>query len=281
MNRRNESGAGADAIADVLNATIIERRDLNDELSIIRVAPDDGDVPDFKPGQFCTLGLPKDRSEINPNSPAARRGRAPMIRRAYSIASSPAQKDALELYVVLVEHGKLTTKLWELEKGDRLYLDPRINGHFTLDRVGPGKDVVMISTGTGLAPFVSMLRAEHPPERFGRRVVLHGVRYERDLGYREELEAMAAADPSVIYIPAVTREAEGSKYTGHRGRVTSVLDDHVFEPLTGFPLDAATTEVMLCGNPAMIESVRTMLEPKGFVEHTEERLGNLHFERYW
>ena len=248
----------------------------------MKIKPDDDEMPDFKPGQFVTLGLPKDKSQINPNSPALRRGRVPMIRRAYSISSSPKQKDGIELYIVLVPHGKLTTKLWDLDEGDRLFMDDRINGHFTLDNVEHGKNIVMISTGTGLAPFVSMLRTFQSTGRWNKVAVLHGVRYAQDLGYRDELEAMASADETITYIPTVTREPETNGYAGQRGRVNVLLeDDKAFEQLAGFKLDAATTEVMMCGNPAMIETVTELLEARGFVEHTKDQNGNIHFERYW
>jgi ferredoxin--NADP+ reductase len=275
MNRTSTPGT------DILNATIIERKDLNEELAIVRIQPDGGVVPDFQPGQFCTIGLPKAPEEIDPQSPAVKRGKVPLIRRAYSIASSPMEKDALELYIVLVEAGRLTSKLWELNQGDRLFLDPRINGHFTLEPIPPGKDLIFVSTGTGLAPFISMLRTFRGSGRWRRCVVLHGVRMARDLGYREELTRIAAEDSTVTYIPAVTREPADSDYPGYRGRVNQALEAATYEKLVGAPLDPAHCHVLLCGNPAMIDTVQAELSPLGFTEHKKDQPGTLHFERYW
>lgn len=259
---------------DVYNATLVERQNLSDELAIVRIRPDVGRVPAFEPGQFCTVGLPKDDGP----SPT---GKPRLVRRAYSIASSPLEQEALELYIALVEKGKLTTRLWELQVGDRLFLDPRINGHFTLEAIPEGKDLVLVSTGTGLAPFVSMLRTYRGKGRWRRCVMLHGVRYVRDLGYRAELEQAAADDASVVYLPCVTREPVDSDWAGHRGRVNELLTPEAYVAATGDKLDPKQCHVLLCGNPAMIQTVQLQLEPLGFVESKKDQPGNLHFERYW
>ena len=270
-------------LTDPTNATLV-RRDLTPELAIYEVRPDSGRVPDFKPGQFCTIGLPADPAASQATeAPAGASGRVRLVRRAYSISSSPDTLDHIELYLVCVRDGKLTPRLWGLPTGGRVFLDPVIRGEFTLDAVPEGKDLVMISTGTGLAPFVSMLRyyGARAPRRWRRCVVVHGARVAADLGYREVLDAFAATDQSIKYLPAVTREPEGSPWKGHRGRVTTLLEPDVFQRASGVALDPAMCEVLLCGNPEMIESVRLLLEPCGFVTKTRQQAGNIHFERYW
>ncbi len=263
---------------DVLNAELISREDLNETLSIVRVRPDGGRVPDFQPGQFVRLGLPKP----DQGAPTAGRpGRVRMTRRAYSIASSPLTTDHLEFFVVRIEEGALTPRLWEIPVGGRLWMDSQAKGEFTIDLAPPGADLVMVSTGTGIAPFLSMLRtyAENRPWR--RFVLINGARYASDLGYRDELERVCRGDESVRYIPLVTREPEGSPWTGLRGRVQTVLEPEMYERLAGVPLDPARAHVFLCGNPDMIDTVEALLVARGFVTDTHQQKGNIHFERYW
>ncbi len=261
---------------DATNATLIAREDLTDTLSIVRVRPDSGRVPAFVPGQFVRLGVPRGpHPEIGPG------GRVRLIRRAYSIASSPLETAFLEFFVVRIDEGALTPRLWEIEPPGRLWMDEQAKGEFHLDLAPPGCNLVMVSTGTGIAPFVSMLRTFRGQGRWRRFILINGVRYACDLGYREELEAAARTDATVGYVPIASREPEGSRWTGLRGRVQSVLDDAVLERVAGVRLDPADCHVFLCGNPEMILSVQALLEARGFVTDDRNRPGNIHFERYW
>ena len=263
---------GAD---DTNNASIIERRLLTDDLMILRVKRDDGPVAPFKPGQWCSLGLPRADDGTSPLA-ARRPGRVRRVRRAYSIASSPAERDSVELCIVRVPGGSLTPRLWQLPEGGRVWMDDRILGEFTLDPVPADANVLMVATGTGIAPFVSMVRAFRGERRWRRLVVMHGVRLAADLAYREELEQAAHDDPTMLYLPTVTREPADSDWDGLRGRVTALVSAESFTAQTGLTLDAATWHVMLCGNPVMIDDVTALLAPMGF-----EETRNLHFERYW
>jgi ferredoxin--NADP+ reductase len=270
---------------DVLNATILERFDLTQAQTIVRVRPDSGVVPEFVAGQFIKLGLPRSDPEEVQGRPR-REGAGPrLIRRAYSIASSSRERAYLEFLLVLVEVGKLTPKIWNIEAGGRIWMEDKVAGRFTLDAVPPGKDVVMVATGTGIAPFISMLRtyADQPPWR--RAVVINGVRYAADLAYRDELEILARQNARVTYIPIVSREPEsrgaGGGWTGLRGRVQQVLEPRAYESLVGAPLAPHDCHVMLCGNPEMIVSVQRLLEAGGFHTHSTAQPGNIHFERYW
>lgn len=278
-----EAAGQHEAEQDPFNATLIERRDLTAALAIVKVRPDSGVTPPFEPGQFATLGMPPDESLVVPdNSPRARRGRRHrLIRRAYSIASSAHDRDHLEFYVTLVPEGKLTTKLWTVDVGDRVWMAEQCKGTFTLDDVPEGKDLVMVATGTGLAPYMSMLRTYRGTQRWRRLVIVHGVRYASDLGYRDELEALAAAEAGFSYLPTVSREPAESGWAGLRGRVQVALEPGAFEAAVGAPLDPATCEVFLCGNPDMIDELQQVLEARGFVTDTMQEAGNLHFERYW
>ena len=272
---------------DTHNATLTRRLNLHDDLARFFIKYNEHEVPDFEPGQFATLGLP-DPGPVNPDSPAARPGRGPkLIRRAYSVASASTKKDELEFYIVRVDDGKLTSPLWSLKEGDTLFMNPRLGGHFTLDGVpappeGEAKNLVMVGTGTGLAPFRSMYLTYRDRGRWNRFVMLDGCRLARDLGYREELEALAHADPHFTYLPTVTREPADSDYSGHRGRVTDLLQPDKFREAAGFDLAPETCHVFLCGNPQMIDQVEADLVTRGFiVQDRKNPDGNLHFERYW
>ena len=304
---------------DGLNATVVDRVDLDERLAILRIRPDEAPIPDFVPGQFLRVGLPveagssigKAGSSVGAGSNAEPAGSAEpdaefraaaggvaterleaaatarLERRAYSIASSPADKDAFEIFVALVDGGRLTPRMWPIRAGGRVSVDPRPLGTFTLERVPRGKDLVLVATGTGIAPYVSMVRAYsrggalHEPGRWRRCVLVHGARRASDLAYAEELVERARADPSLCYVPIVSREPESSDWSGLRGRVQSVLEGESCRAISGTPLDPETCHVLLCGNPDMIRSVREMLAARGFSLATARRPGNLHFERYW
>ncbi len=261
------------------NATVISRRDLSDGLAILRVRPDDEPIPDFVPGQFIQLGLPRGGAESD--TPAG------LDKRAYSIASSPADKEAFELLIALVPGGRLTPSIWTLRENDPCWIDPQPLGSFTLEHVPPGKDLVLVATGTGIAPYVSMLRSYalgrplHQAERWKRCVVVHGVRRESDLAYAGEIRAACAEDSRLSYHPTLSRVPEQSHWMGLRGRVQSVLSGELGHPLPDTLLHPERCHVFLCGNPNMIEEVRATLVARGFTPGSPRRGGNLHTERYW
>lgn len=248
------------------NATLIYREDITEELAVMRVAPDSGEVAPFLAGQYGELAMPEPEDQR-------------VTRRPYSIASAPSQRGYLEFFLVLVPDGEVTPKLWSLPIGGRLWLGPKIKGKFTLEGVPDGKDLIFISTGTGIAPFVSMIREYHGKNRWRRAVMIHCVRYSRDLAYRTELENLAASAGDVIYLPTVTRN--DPTWDGHRGRVQGLLEPTNFLKFAGFELDPAQCQVFLCGNPEMIDTTQAQLEGIGFIQHSKKNPGNLHFERFW
>lgn len=266
----------AAAFEPILNAVVTHRSDLTDRLAIVRVEPQGWNLPHFVPGQWATLGLP---------DPA---GPGKFLKRVFSIASAPGLP-YLEFYIQLVKEGEFTTRLWPHHPGDAIWLSPTLAGFFTLDSVPAGCDLALIATGTGLAPFMSMLRAHlalpgpaaAPAQRWRRCVLAHGARCADELGYRDELAALAAADSRFTYLPLVTREPEGSRWSGLRGRVQTLLEGDAWKARTGVPLEPSSWHVFLCGNPAMIDDIDARLTARGFRHHSNKSPGNLHFERYW
>jgi ferredoxin--NADP+ reductase len=249
---------------NALNATVHARTDLTDELAIVQVSPEGFEPPPFEPGQYATLGLPAD-------VPGG------LQKRVYSIASAPGQR-WLEFYIQLVKPGDFTRRLWTLHEGDRLHLSEKVEGGFTLQRAPAGADLVLLSTGTGLAPYMSMVRAYAGKERWRRAAVVHGARRASDLGYRDELLALVQRDPSLSYVPVVSRDPD---WDGLAGRVQQLLQPGEFERRAGFPLDPQRCHVFLCGNPAMIDDMDAALTALGFTAPKGDAPGNLHFERWW
>jgi ferredoxin--NADP+ reductase len=256
------------------NAVITWREELTPELVIFRIAPDSGEIPPYEPGQYAELALP----ELDSRAEEERRK---LLRRAYSIASAPKEKGYLEFFIVRVEGGALTPKLFSLKVGDRVWLGPKVKGKFTLALAPEGKTIVMVSTGTGLSPFVSMVKEYLDDPRFPQMVIIHGARKAADLGYRKFLEELAEKNRKLRYICSTTREPEDSPWKGLRGRVNQFLEPERFLKLTGISFEPENLQFFLCGNPAMIDELTPRLIELGCKEHSKKEPGNIHFERFW
>jgi ferredoxin--NADP+ reductase len=282
---------------DQLNATVTERMDVAPGLAIIRVAAD-GDLFSFMAGQYCVLGLPPDAKRVadsEAEEPIEQQGdgeqggeekkskKPKLIRRAYSIASSSKENEYLDFYVALVHSGEFTPRLFALEKGDRIWLGPKATGLFTLKDVPTDADLYLIGTGTGLAPYVSMLKSDVLEESQTRRIVVaHGARYSWDLGYRKELESLTSRNERLIYIPSITRGEKDESWSGVTGYLQDQISSGTLEEQSGVPLDPERVHVFLCGNPAMIEVAVEILVAKGFSEWTRKTPeGTIHLEKYW
>lgn len=268
-------------MTDPYNATITGREEINPQLIVLRVQPD-GELFAFTPGQFAVLGLlgkeprvPEAAAEEKPPEPDK------LTRRAYSIASSSVERGYLEFYLTLVTSGELSPRLFALRHGSRLFLGPKASGVFTLDRVAPGKAILLVATGTGLAPYISMLRTMLIHETERKYVVLHGARCSWDLGYRAELESLARLRPNFTYIPSITRPEQDPHFRGQTGRIQHLLEKGVVEMLSGVPLDPSRLDAFLCGNPDMISEVKRLLEARGFDGDKGKQTGTIHVEEYW
>jgi ferredoxin--NADP+ reductase len=269
---------------DPYNATLVKKEVLAQGLEILRIAPDQTPYR-FEAGQYTVLGLlgsaPRaDGSE--PEDPDPEQDR--MIKRAYSIASGSNER-FLEFYVVLVSSGSLTPRLLALKEGDRLWVSPKAVGVFTLESVPPESGILLVATGTGLAPYISMLRSKIEGECGGTRrwAVLHGARRSWDLGYRGELETIRRRCPNFFYLPSITRPSPEDPWSGLVGRVNDLLVDGTFEERFGERLDPARHHVFLCGNPGMVEAAVKQLGERGFSEWNRKKnsAGTIHVERYW
>jgi ferredoxin/flavodoxin---NADP+ reductase len=206
----------------------------------------------FDSGQFVTLGM-----EIE--------GR-PLLR-AYSVAS-PNYEERLDFLSIKVPHGPLTSRLQHLQPGDHLLMGRKASGSLLVSDLTPARNLYLFSTGTGLAPFMSVIRDPQTYERFEKVILLHGVRRLNDLAYRDYLTHELprheyvgdAVRQQLIYCPSVTREP-----FERQGRVDELVDGGVLEREFGLPpLKPTTDRAMICGSPAMLKTVSDMLQRRGF-----------------
>ncbi len=277
------------------NATMVERVDLTDALTLFKVMPDERPAPGwFVPGQYCVLGMNNDaRPELGG------------VRRSMSIASAPEDDGPVEFYIRFVakpeSENPLTHQLWKLKNGDRMYMRPKAAGVFTVkDTAGDGdpRFKVMVAAGTGSAPFVSIVRSElrrNPAADLSKYVILHGVSYPGDLGHRAELQAMAASN-GLHYFGTVSRPRPGDGWDGDVGRVESYFDPTrlgELERRLGLPeggFDPGSAVVLICGLQGTIGMTITHLCARGFVpdhKRMREALGvpddapaSLYYEQY-
>jgi ferredoxin--NADP+ reductase len=219
----------------------------------------------FTPGQYARLGLPDGES---------------LIWRAYSITSTPDDA-TLEFYSIVVEGGQFSSRLDRLKVGDPIWLDRQVFGFMTETRFTDGEDLWMLATGTGVGPYISILRDSAAWQRWRHLVLVHCVRHPDELAYRDELAAMAsAAAPAgkLRLLQLVTRAGAGVQL---HGRITTLLQSGALEQAAGLPLNAEQSRVMLCGNPAMIEETRKLLHERGMRPVRRTNPGQFVTENYW
>ncbi len=269
--------------ASDLNAIVTQRIEVAPGLIIMRLNPDGWELPEFKPGQFAVLGLPGSASRFELSDPESDPPDPDkLIRRAYSIASSSVACEYVEFYIALVHSGALTPRLFALKPGDRLWLGPKVSGMFTLDRVPEDQHIALVATGTGLAPYMSMLRTQLLCGIERRYAVLLGARHSWDLGYRSELLVMEQLCSNFNYLPVISRpDDEPAPWPRHTGYVQDLWRGGALAEAWGFGPTPADTHVLLCGSPAMIEGMTTMLAEQGYREHSRKAPGQIHVEKYW
>jgi ferredoxin--NADP+ reductase len=266
-----------------LNAVVMQKIEHAPGLMTIRVAADGWALPDFTPGQYVVLALPGAAPRCATSDPDSEPpDPEKLIRRAYSITSASVANEYLEFYISLVRSGELTPRLFNLKIGDRLWLSAKSTGYFTLNGVPPEMNVVLVATGTGLAPYMSMIRSELVThKRQGRVAVIHGAYHSWDLGYHAELVMLARLSPLFTYCPVISNpEDEPVRWSGETGFVQRIWQEGLVEKAWGFHPAPENTHVFLCGHPAMIESMEKIIQAEGFTEHTRKAPGQYHVERY-
>lgn len=221
----------------------------------------------YENGQFTMIGLP-----VNGK---------PLLR-AYSLVS-PNYADELEFLSIKVEDGPLTSKLQHLQVGDKILVGKKPTGTLLLDNLLPGRNLFLLGTGTGLAPFMSLVKDPAIYERFEKVVLVHGVRFKAELAYADEIENRLPNDEllgediraKLLYYPTVTRE----EFRNH-GRITKLLGEGLMTQDLGLAgLDAAQDRVMICGSPAVLADLTALLKSRGFAEGSSNEPGSYVIEK--
>ncbi|MPZ12188.1 MAG: ferredoxin--NADP reductase [Kiloniellaceae bacterium] len=221
----------------------------------------------FRSGEFAMLGLMVE-------------GR-PLLR-AYSMAS-PSWDDGLDFFSIKVPDGPLTSRLQHVAVGDRLLLGRKPTGTLVLDALTPGRRLFLLGTGTGMAPFASLIRDPETYERYDEVVLTHTCRNVADLGYGASMVDALGDDPLVgeiapsklTYYASATRED-----FIHRGRITDLIDSgRIFEDVGVEPLALESDRVMLCGSQDMLDDLSTLLEGHGFTEGNHSEPGHYVIEK--
>ncbi len=260
------------------NATVIGKILLTPDLMILRIHTDEP-RPKFEAGQFTQIGLLA-KEPRSSNSVPIEEDFPPdkLIKRPYSIASANHETDNFEFYISQVKSGQLTPRLFNLSLGSRIWVDTRIIGLFTLNQTPPHCDIVMIATGTGLAPYISFLRSHIMENQNRKLVVIHGASYPWDLGYYSELSFLASTFKNFKYFPTLVHS--DSNWNGLRGYIEDHLKNRLLEEQAGIEINPEKTHFYLCGNPKMVESVSAFLKQFNYTRHTRNKPGSLHVEEY-
>ena len=266
-------------LRETYNATVVSRDELSENYVVIRVVADEPRA-EFAAGQYTTLGLFGFEFRV-PYALPDRKPAPPdkLIQRAYSIASARSDTREFEFFLSLYREGQLTPRLLALKPGDRLYMGQRIVGSFKIAETPPEKAIVMIGTGTGVAPFVSFLRS-HVHERTHPRVVLvQGAATLNELAYYAELRFVDRAFEHAVYLPTLTDPRP--TWLGLRAWIEDMLASGVIEREGGVTLEPDKTHVYLCGNPTMVENVMAwLMSERGYERHTGRQPGQLFIEEY-
>ncbi len=221
----------------------------------------------FRSGQFVMMGLEGDGK--------------PLLR-AYSLTSAHYD-DELEFFSIKVSDGPLTSRLQHLKQGDEILIGRKPTGTLVVDNLKPGRTLFLLGTGTGLAPFLSIVRDPEAYDKFDRIVVAHGVRWVKDLAYSDYLTNDLPNDELIgelvreklVYYPTVTREP-----FRHQGRLSLALTTNRMTDALGLPpIDAEHDRFMLCGSPAMLADLRAILDALGFEEGNHGEPGDYVIEK--
>ncbi|MCZ2723480.1 ferredoxin--NADP reductase [Marinomonas sp. 15G1-11] len=237
-------------MANLSSAQVTSVHHWNDGLFSFKTTRDPGFR--FKNGQFVMIGL-----EVN----------ARPLLRAYSVAS-PNYADELEFFSIKVPDGALTSRLQNIQIGDDVIIGGKATGSLIADDLLPGKNLFLLSTGTGLAAFMSVIQDPEVYDRFDRVILVHGTRHIADLAYKDFIENELPNNEffgeeikeKLTYYPTVTRET-----FKHQGRVTELMrSDKLTQDLGLPPMNPETDRVMICGNQSMLAECRMILDDRGF-----------------
>jgi len=235
-------------------------RQWTDKLYSIQV---EVDTDAFTAGQFTKLGLVIGDEFIS---------------RPYSYVTAP--DEALrEFYFIIVPDGPLTHAMVKLKTGEPIYVMRKAAGFLTLNEVPAAPQLWMLSTGTAIGPFLSILKTEEPWQRYQRIVLVHAVRLAEELSFAETVQAIRDAHPDQFdFIPFVSREDTDFAI---QARVPAAISDGRLEQRAGLAITPEHSQVMICGNPDMVKSTQAILEERGLARNKRRAPGHITVENYW
>ena len=229
----------------------------------------------FAPGQFARIGLKSQPDLAEPD-----------VWRAYSMVNHPTEPE-LEFYCVVVPDGQFSPLLLKQAVGAPIWVERHPFGFLTLDRFTPADTLWLIATGTGISAFLPMLKAPEIWQQFKTVILVHGVRTPDELAYREQIEALVEHQKNLSsgklkYLPICSQTAlkSGNRKIGP-SRITTLYETDALASLADEPLNTAQSRIMLCGNPAMVTEMRSLLSLDGFAAGRRGVLGTLAVENYW
>lgn len=224
----------------------------------------------FIPGQFARLGVKKEDDEF--------------VWRPYSIVSADYDEE-LEFYSIVVPDGEFTQRIKDIKIGDEIYIDKTNYGLLTTDRFENGKDLWFLSTGTGLAPFISILYDFSIWEQYDKVILVHCAREAEELTYQETINDFFNHEyygdlvkDKLQYIKILTRDDNGGDLYG---RITALIENGELEKFAKVPLTIENSRIMICGNPQMVDDTRKLLATKGLTVSKRSKPGNMAVENYW
>ena len=247
-------------MSEWVQGTVIENIHWTQNLFSLRInAP----VDDFKAGQFTSLGLDIDGERTA---------------RPYSFLSAPGQQP-IEFFFYTATDGVLSNAMVALEAGDEIFVKREANGFFTLDEVPSATTLWLLGTGTGVAPYFSMLKTDEPWQRFERVVLVHAVRQHSDLRYQGLIDELSHEyGERFVFQAFVSREDVKGAI---KGRIPEAINSGELERSTGITITAEDSQLMLCGNPEMVADTTTALKARGLSKNRRRTPGQITVEKYW
>lgn len=222
----------------------------------------DAGIEPFQAGQFIKLGLEIDGEVVG---------------RPYSLINAPDERP-LEFYFNVVPAGPLSPRLAGLVRGEGVLLAPRASGFMVMEEVPEAPHLWLMATGTGVGPFLSILKTDTPWQRFHRVTLVHAVRFAAELSYADVISGFAQQHPEQFrFVPVVSREVADCALAG---RVTAALSNGALEARVGVPIDTGS-QIMLCGNPDMVRDTTDALVARGLKKHRRRDPGQITVENYW
>jgi len=243
-----------------IQGRVVGQKQWTERLFSLSLAADD--IP-FEAGQFVKLALPEGGQ---------------MLARAYTFVNAP-QVRPYEFYYVVLPDGPLTQRLCTLGAGDALFVSPRAAGFLVLSEVPDADDLWLLATGTGIAPFLSILASNAPWQRYRNVVLVHAVRFAAELTYRDFIGRLEAQHEGRLRVVSLVSREDAPGALG--GRIPQAIVNGRLDAAAGLKLAAATSQVMICGNPAMVTDTVQALTVRGMKKHRRRSPGQITVENFW